>query len=540
MAIKGSIKESGLADVCQLLSMGQKTGCLSVTDQSRFGQLFFDRGRITFATIVNRRDRIGDLLVREGAITEAQLREVVDEQGRRADRRLGELLLEHGYLDADTLAAVIRRQIEEAVFYLFTWRRGSFHFEADRVPDGREILISVNPEMLLLEGARRIDEWAVIETKIPSLDMVFAVDGVRLEAADVSLTSEQELVLPLMDGRHSVQELAEAVGIGEFAAAKAIYGLVQAGFAHPISRRADETDDGEPEEVQNARNLGIAFYRTAMLEDAEREFRRVLQHHPDDATARQYLALVALRQGDAPRATRLFTALLESTGPRIGTYLNLACSLRIQHRYEEARQALEEARTLAPEDMRIRLAEGATALFAGDPVTARGLLREYRREVGQEVVPPPTYYYCAGLAEALSGQPGGAEALVAEGLEAYPASAPLLLLLGNVAERKADMPTAERAYQKAAEEDPSLAQCHRNLGDMAHRRGALHEAIDHYRRATEVDPDLGDEVYTRLAELHYHRNEREQAIRCWRRAVEINPRNEVARTHLDVVGRVSS
>ena len=37
MAIKGSLKEASLPDVLQLLSMGQKTGCLSVAERSNFG-----------------------------------------------------------------------------------------------------------------------------------------------------------------------------------------------------------------------------------------------------------------------------------------------------------------------------------------------------------------------------------------------------------------------------------------------------------------------------------------------------------------------
>ena len=80
MAIKGSLKEASLADVCQLLALGLKTGCLSITDRSRFGQIFFDKGRITFSRIVNRRDRLGDLLVRENVITQEQLNAAVAQQ----------------------------------------------------------------------------------------------------------------------------------------------------------------------------------------------------------------------------------------------------------------------------------------------------------------------------------------------------------------------------------------------------------------------------------------------------------------------------
>lgn len=534
MAIKGSLKEAGLADVCQLLSIGQKTGSLSVTDRSRFGQIFFDRGRITFATIVNRRDRLGDLLVRDGAITHDQLVEAIDEQARQADRRLGEILLDRGVIDSDTLHACIRHQIEEAIYYLFTWNRGDFFFEPGRRPESGEIVIAVNPETLLLEGARRIDEWAVIEKKITSLDLIFAVDRSRLEAARVQLTPEQELIVHLVDGRRSVQELAEAAGLGEFDAGKALYGLIQAGFASRVGRREAQVE-AEPDDIQDARNLGAAFYRTAMLEDAEREFRRVLQSEPHDPVARHYLALVALRRGDAAAAVHRLTALLETAGPRVGAYLNLALAHRLQRRFDDARRVLGEAGQVAPDDPRVWLAQAATTLMTADATTADEEIAHYRRLLEPDTVPPPTYYYCAALAAAVGARLDQAESLIEEGLSAHPACAPLLLLSGNVAERRADMTVAERAYRQAAEEDPGLAQAHRNLGDMAQRRGAVQEAIEHYRRATEADPRIGDETYVRLADLHYKRNERDQAVRCWRKAVELNPGNEVARNHLEVV-----
>jgi len=73
MAIKGSLKEASLTDVIQLLFMGRRTGCLSVADRQRHGSVFFEEGWIIYAAIVNRRDRLGDLLVRSGRITAEQL-----------------------------------------------------------------------------------------------------------------------------------------------------------------------------------------------------------------------------------------------------------------------------------------------------------------------------------------------------------------------------------------------------------------------------------------------------------------------------------
>ena len=70
----------------------------------------------------------------------------------------------------------MRLQIEEAVYYLFTWTSGTFNFEAGVRPEREDFLVRINPESLLLEGARRVDEWSLIEKKIPSFDLIFSVD----------------------------------------------------------------------------------------------------------------------------------------------------------------------------------------------------------------------------------------------------------------------------------------------------------------------------------------------------------------------------
>ena len=142
MAIKGSLREASLPDVLQLLAMGQKTGCLSVTDRSNFGYIYFDRGRISYASIVNRRDRLGDMLVKAAVLTQQELDAAIDVQGtQHRHKRLGEILIEQQILSREELHRYIRIQIEEAVFYLFTWTQGTFSFEADIRPDEHDFLV---------------------------------------------------------------------------------------------------------------------------------------------------------------------------------------------------------------------------------------------------------------------------------------------------------------------------------------------------------------------------------------------------------------
>src|SRR5512133_882351 len=204
MAIKGSLKEASLPDVLQLLALGMKSGCLSVTHRSNFGYVYFDKGRISYASIVNRRDRLGDILVKSGIVSQDQLEAAVAQQDALREQRLGEILVSQGAITRDELHRQIRLQIEEAVYFLFTWTQGTFNFEADVAPDEQDLLVSINPESLLLEGARRVDEWSLIEKKISSFDLVFSVDRDRLTASGAELTAEQETLVPLVDGQRDV------------------------------------------------------------------------------------------------------------------------------------------------------------------------------------------------------------------------------------------------------------------------------------------------------------------------------------------------
>src|SRR5687768_5626967 len=128
MAIKGSLREASLPDVLQLLSMGKKTGCLAVTHRNNFGYIYFDKGRISFASIVNRRDRLGDILVKSGLITQADLEQAIAAQSKQRDKRLGDILVLQGLITREVLHQQIRVQIEEAVYFLFTWTLGTFNF----------------------------------------------------------------------------------------------------------------------------------------------------------------------------------------------------------------------------------------------------------------------------------------------------------------------------------------------------------------------------------------------------------------------------
>jgi tetratricopeptide (TPR) repeat protein len=536
MAIKGSLKEASLADVCQLLALGLKSGCLSIADKSRFGQIYFEKGRITYARVVNRRDRIGDLLVRDGLLTQDQLEAALELQASSRDKRLGEILISRGYMKQDDLHLYIRLQIEEAIYHLFTWSRGTFFFEADERPEA-DITVSINPDGLLLEAARRVDEWSQIEKKIPSLDLVFEVEHDRFDTADITLTRDQRRIAALFDGTRTVQDVADESNVDEFDVGRTLYGLIQAGFAHRVERKAVAPDAvrGREAEIMERRNLGIAFYRATMLDDAAREFRRVLELDAADFHARFHLALVSLRAEKYREALRQMKALLEDSGPSFSVFVNMAYALRRIGRPNDALLVLSEAESIKPGTATVSLSRGVAFLEAGDLEDAVASFEEYRQRLSAREQAPAIYFYYASLAYAISGDLSKADQVITEGLGVHGAAAPLLLLAGAIAERRGEYSLAERYYRQVTDEDNNLVHAHKNLGDVAYKRSAHDEAAEHYRRAVGIDPDFGDDVYAKLGNIAYKQRLREEAMRYWQRALEINPDNQVVRNNLDIV-----
>ena len=240
MAIYGNIAEAGLADVLQLLALGRKVGRLTVADGERLGEVFLTDGRISYATVVGQSDRFGEILVKNGLITPAQLKAALDEQRREgAERQLGRVLLESGVVARSDLERFIRLQVEEAVYTLFAWKQGEFSFKSGMRTSQQFLQEPLDAEGLLLEGARRVDEWSQIRKKIPSFDMIYR--RTRITHADsvlAGVTAEQKRVLPLLDGTRDVAGVVELTGMSEFEVGKALYGLLMAGFAQLVERRS--------------------------------------------------------------------------------------------------------------------------------------------------------------------------------------------------------------------------------------------------------------------------------------------------------------
>ncbi len=340
MAIEGPLRELGIHDVFQLLDLSRKTGALRVTSEMRDdeGVVLFDGGRVIHASVKSHPMSIDAVLRRAGKASDAEIAAAVAMPAEPGEG-LGDKLVRAGILPQRELERQLRQAIESVVFELMSWREGFFSFEERAVADAPvDARIRISTESLLMEGARRIDEWSRIADKVPSLGVVpvlAPVDGERAPVLDL-LPHEWE-VLMMIDGQRDLRAIAGALGASEFDVAKIVYGLVTTGVVAiraperpslgtlaamrgsetALERAREALSGGHTEDALTAARAALgadpsstearllaarALVRLARYPDAVDELRRTVQSDPLTPAVHLDLGFAAVRVGDFANA----------------------------------------------------------------------------------------------------------------------------------------------------------------------------------------------------------------------------------------------
>jgi Domain of unknown function (DUF4388)/Tetratricopeptide repeat len=234
MALEGPLKDLHIQDVFQLLDLGRKSGVLRVTSELRqtAGTVCFDRGGVVAAAVGSDPQPLGARLVRIGKITAADLDRARSMQTGGDERRLGDILVALGAVSRRELDRQLKAQIEEAVFELLRWSEGYFRFEEGAPCHAAvESPVRFPTEALLMEAARRIDEWSRIGSRVSHLRLVPRLPLPEEQTSDpLDLVPFEWEVLAAVDGTRDLHSLAEMLGRSEFEVARTVYGLTTAGI----------------------------------------------------------------------------------------------------------------------------------------------------------------------------------------------------------------------------------------------------------------------------------------------------------------------
>jgi hypothetical protein len=257
MALEGTLRDFSLADIFQLIGLQRKTGVLTLRSKDDTVTVTFLDGKVVGADSLNRRleNRLGTVLIRTGYLTQDQLNRALEIQ-KETLQRLGFILTHYGIISAESLKEAIQLQIMQVVYRLFRWKDGDYHFSQETTIEyDRDNVTPISAESILMEGARMIDEWPIIEKRIRSYDMIFRkkltdqeIVVVGADEADeidfdgspakkkkkhaggfseqIRISQEEKFIYDMVDGTMTVGDIVEGSRVAEFDTNKALYELL--------------------------------------------------------------------------------------------------------------------------------------------------------------------------------------------------------------------------------------------------------------------------------------------------------------------------
>jgi len=252
MALRGTLKDFGIADILQFIGQQQRSGTLYLWAKQREIRIGFRDGAIIKVEDVKKRskDLIGKWLLKSELVSEEQLAAALDKQ-KRTLMRLGDVLVAEKLVSRERFEQVVQLQATEVLYELFSLRAGTYQFEQGDVDASTEAIRPLRAEAVLMEGFRQLDEWPAIKKRITSPRLFFrrlkelpvpqrreSTDGTEETLLDFDgpdrgmepIGEAERAVFALIQPDRDVQKLTDLSCLGHFETCKALANLLNCGY----------------------------------------------------------------------------------------------------------------------------------------------------------------------------------------------------------------------------------------------------------------------------------------------------------------------
>lgn len=327
MAITGTLKTMSLPDLLQFLATGRKSGTLKFDQGKITKQVYFKNGKIVGSKSNDPREYLGQVLLHYGKVDEIQLK-IARELQRTSGAKLGEVLVEQGFLSDEEVLATLKTRTLDAIYDLFVWTEGDFEFYDEEPLPEDLVLIEVEPNNVVMEGIYRIDELARYRTLVPSDRSILELNAGW--TSSLKLGKEFRQILFFVEKRMSVAEICYHMHASAFHVYGQLYTLISEG----VARVAGELPEA-PVLVSEVEDLPESV--TEMVWSAERQLdqdpeaalliiQKALEQQPNNPEAQsllpvaeeKYVKRVYESGGLSPRSVpRLLISPAEMTNQQI-------------------------------------------------------------------------------------------------------------------------------------------------------------------------------------------------------------------------------
>ena len=271
--MRGTLSEGVVPGLLRELYVGRQSGHLHFSRGAERRSVRFYKGSILHGDTNVGEDRLGEMLVRQGVLSEVDLQRAT-EIVHREKARLGEVLIELGVLDQQQLGQALASHAREVLLKVFAWNDGEYSFEGDG-PQTRsedDAVVTLSTGEIILEAVRSVKDPDVVRYALGDIDRIVGLSNdPLLRFQKITLTPSDGYILSRVDGTLSAREVVQLAPFSADEAQSSIFGLLCTGVVEylplpPKTRR-------EPPPLRSARAappLSSATARTPIAAAPER------------------------------------------------------------------------------------------------------------------------------------------------------------------------------------------------------------------------------------------------------------------------------
>ncbi len=252
MPLQGNLRDFSTTQLLNLINLAGKTGTLAIYESVKTGEkdavggdkmvpgkerarVSFKMGKLIGAALGGQDGNLVSVLNKAGKLTDDQARIIRERARNTSDKALALLLINANYVTQRDVVGSIQQHTLDAVYNLLGWDEGPFRFEDNILPPSDRILVPINLENVIIEGARRIKEIEQLNSHLPNLDMALKFpENPREKFKGIHLSVEEWRVVSFVNPKNTIRQIAKANNMSEVEIRRIVYGLEQAGLVELI------------------------------------------------------------------------------------------------------------------------------------------------------------------------------------------------------------------------------------------------------------------------------------------------------------------
>lgn len=246
--LRGSLRDFWLSDILIGLHRADKTGVLEIKSGEVIKKIYINDGEIVFATSNLDEDRLGDMLLGEGKITQKEF----DESSlliKKTGKRQGRILVEMGCMTPHELFLSVRRQVEMIIISVFDFKEGYFEFKEGPLPSEEVITLHMPVSELIYRGIKNIDDEAYIIEHLPTEDSILRLSSHPLDLFQgIKFDKSDREILLMIDGRSSISDIIKKSNFDKKETLKTMFALL-ATRTIDVIEKAVPVEEVSPAEV---------------------------------------------------------------------------------------------------------------------------------------------------------------------------------------------------------------------------------------------------------------------------------------------------